>query len=92
MSFKVGDKVVCFDATNQLRGGLIRGDFYTVTKIGQRGGIKIIGLPKYHWAWRFRKIQPTNALSKELAEDFIEQDSKVREQEVERVFSLTESF
>ncbi len=39
----------------------------------------------------FREIQ-TNTISKKLAESFIKEDSKVREQEHEKVFSLTREF
>ena len=43
---------------------------------------------------RFRKIEPnfTNALTRKLAEDFIEEDSKVIETERERVLTLNAEF
>ena len=39
----------------------------------------------------FREIQ-TNSISKQLAASFIEKDSKVREQEHEKVFDLNRQF
>lgn len=42
---------------------------------------------------QFRKVEPnfSNAITKELADDFIEQDGK-RELEIERIFNLNAEF
>ena len=99
---KAGDRLLCIKKgawTYVLSGEIYPykspkyGEIVTIKSINYRGSLFLVGYQHPHVPRHFIPLQPsTNALSKELAEDFIEQDTKVREQEVERVFSLTESF
>ena len=99
MNFKVGDKVVCIDPV----GNLKKGQVYTVKRfeyfhgeqiidIGEKSYVSgVLGEISWYTAKRFRKLS-NNSLSRELAEEFIENDKKVKEQEYEKVLTLSEEF
>lgn len=104
---KVGDKVVFNESYRGEIKNLCRivgadmpekGKAYIVQKISyDRRGVLVSELKtgKYiDWAIRlWIKVEPrTNALSSKLATEFIEQDKKVKEQEYEKVFTLTAKF
>lgn len=97
---KVGDKVICIDdsiGTVVPIRPLKKGDVYTLSYVGKRVDGRVMVLIKEVdtmgrcYGSRFRKVKP-KSITKQLAESFIEEDSKVREQEHEKVFSLTREF
>lgn len=69
---KVGDKVICIDDTNQLRGGLVKDKIYTIDDIDKDGDLRVIGLYWYNFRFRFRKIE-TDWVD-ELLESIIEEE------------------
>lgn len=65
-TFKVGERVVCVDDSNQLYGGLVKGEIYEVTNIHKDfDSIYIKGFSYSHWNYRFRKLDT------QFAEDVI---------------------
>ncbi len=85
---KAGDKVVCVNAEGSPFGRIIKDKIYTLSNIircpnGLAVQLKEIGHmedAEYigYLIDRFRKIEPsfTNAITKELAEDFLEHDKQ----------------
>lgn len=56
-NFKIGEKVVCVEPTEEL----VKGEIYTISFVGQAGNVKVfeatpIGYYLYFWEWRFRKL------------------------------------
>lgn len=98
---KVGDRVVCIETDCSMI--TIKDLKYEIIDIGGKSGyalffknidngIEFIYDGLSYWGFnanRFRKIEPnfTNALTRKLATDFIEEDNKVIETEKERVLT-----
>ena len=92
---KVGDTVVCIkrgewrgDTTGEVCDGPSYGDELIIERISHRGSFIFSKWIFRYNPVKFRKISPAtfkNALTKELADDFIEQDEKVIEVEKEIV-------
>lgn len=97
---KVGDRVVCIKkgAWSGIPSNDPKyGDECIIIYVGDILGTVYLKLKGYNDKYsitRFRKIEPnfTNALTRKLAEDFIEEDSKVIETERERVLNLNAEF
>lgn len=104
-NFKKGDEVLCIDDSDLLWKDLEAGKHYTISRVDYDNyadaktgkQIVVLFLVEVDKSQPFnsaRFIKPnTDSLSKQLAEEFIEQDAQQKEIDVpERVFSTTEDF
>ena len=100
---KVGDRVVCIsnhdyweNSNGCVNLGPIKDEILPIIRIDSDGGL-VFNKYDQNEGYNpkcFRKIEPnfTNALTRKLAEDFIEEDNKVIETERERVLNLNAEF